>query len=102
LYYCGVLGGWIPVHGDFGDRAYCLHLFADESDQSEKWVIYLLLLGRSLRCKDVEDGWAFLHGKAGTTGDSSLKQFALDYPDGRIEMHSERGVQTIMLPAPAK
>src|SRR5262249_5255891 len=75
LYYFLVLGGWIPVDMNFEDRTYSLHLFADKEGHSE-WVIYFQLAGGSDGCKWREDGLAFLQGKAGTRGESHLKEFA--------------------------
>lgn len=90
LYYFAILGGWIPVDMNFEDRTYSLHLFADNEGHSE-WVVYFQLAGKSEWGKQNEDGLAFLQGKAGSSGPSRLKEFALCYPDGRIEISNPKG-----------
>jgi hypothetical protein len=94
LYYFAVLGGWIPVDMNFEDRTYSLHLFADNEGHSE-WVIYFQLAGKSEWGKWNEDGLAFLQGKVGSSGASRIKEFALCYPAGRIEVFNPKGTTEI-------
>lgn len=90
LYYFAVLGGWIPVDMNFEDRTYSLHLFADNEGHSE-WVIYFQLAGKSEWDKWNDDGLAFLQGKVGSCGPSRIKEFALCYPGGRVEIFNPKG-----------
>ena len=89
LYYFAFLCGWIPVDINLEDRTYSLHLFADRLGHSE-WVIYFQLEGGSDWGKWNEDGIAFLQGKAGARGESKIKEFALCYPDGTIDVFKDR------------
>ena len=78
------LADYLPVDCNFEDRSYALRLFADNQGQSD-WVIYFQLAGKSEEGKWVDDGVAFLCGKAGSKGESWLKEFVLYSPDGKIE-----------------
>jgi hypothetical protein len=89
LCYFALLGGWIPVDMNGEDRTYSLHLFADSEGHSE-WLIYYQLAGKSDWGQWQEDGFAFLRGKAGSKGESWIKEFALCYPDGRIEVFKQK------------
>lgn len=89
LYYFAILAGWIPVDLNDNDRTYSLHLFPDAEGHSD-WVIYLQLAGQSEFGQWDEDGVAFLQGKVGSRGESRLKEYALDYPDGRFERFRRR------------
>jgi hypothetical protein len=84
LYYFLLLGGWVPVDWNFDDRTYSLQLFPDAEGHSD-WVIYLQLAGQSEFGRWDDDGAAFLRGKAGSRGESRIKEYALCYPNGRTE-----------------
>jgi hypothetical protein len=89
LCYFAILGGWIPVDINGEDRTYSLHLFADSEGHSE-WVIYFQLAGKSEWGQWNEDGFAFLRGNAGSKGESWVREFALCYPDGTIEVFNRK------------
>ncbi|MCI0465000.1 MAG: hypothetical protein L0Z62_49395, partial [Gemmataceae bacterium] len=75
------------------DRTYSLHLFADHEGHSD-WVIYFQLAGSSAWGKWHEDAFAFLHGKAGSEGETWIKEFTLCYPDGRSVGKRKRGKES--------
>jgi len=79
-----ILNGWMPIVWPEGTTAYELALFPLQKDSEwGQWHIYFSLSGD---LKD-EDGLSFLRGEQ-LPGNPKLYEFALCFPDGRIERYS--------------
>lgn len=89
LYGVYLLHGKVPVEWAETDTVFCLHLFPDESGRSD-WVMYLRLGGKSGRSK--EEALAFLKGEPDVRDNPKLVEYAICFPDGRIERYSELGL----------
>ncbi|MBC8877247.1 MAG: hypothetical protein H8E44_48075 [Planctomycetes bacterium] len=89
LYGVHSLHGKVPVEWAETDTVFCLHLFPDESGRSD-WVIYLRLSGKSGRPK--EEALAFLKGEPDVPDNPKLVEYAICFPDGRIERYSKQGL----------
>ncbi len=86
-----VLGGWIPVDLNFDDSTFVVHCYAEPTPAVNNqlwsdWVIYGRIAGkRATRLRE------FLTAP----DDTKLVEFALVYPDGRIEQYAPKGRNTI-------
>jgi hypothetical protein len=86
-----VLGGWVPVEMTQGDQVFVVHCVAAPNPRINNqlwsdWVIY----GRIATTR-AHDFKSFLAGPA----DLVLVEFALSYPDGRIEQYRASGRKSL-------
>jgi hypothetical protein len=77
------IAGWIPVSPM--DSVFDLTLFGGFN----RWGIYLRMTGMN---GETESAQAFLQGRVGLQVAPQLVEFALCYPDGRIERYYEGGM----------
>lgn len=82
------LAGWVPVELGGDRELFELHVLPI-MPACPDWLIYFTLSGQF---HDAREAAAFLKGDAGVDPDLKLLEFALCFPDGRIERFSKEGV----------
>lgn len=86
-----ILAGMIPVAWSAGDSVFSIALFPETANKDwSPWTIYLHFSGR------LQDGDAVkFFSNSNSFINSNLVEFALCFPDGRIERFAEEGIMVI-------
>ncbi len=93
----GGLGGWVPIFAGRNDTMFVLYVFPDNRGVSD-WSIYFTLSQFESRTVEEERRKVLVFFK-GTLPDKGvrLREFALCYPQCKIERFTKRGVGLMVL-----
>jgi hypothetical protein len=85
FHYAAILGGHVPVNYSHSeDMLFALHLFPDPAI-GPKWVIYLVLSGKSAHEDARQHATDFFQGHPNPEREIRLKDFTICHPDGQRE-----------------